>query len=314
MGNFKFDFGYNPPAGDRGYEQINPKTYMSDLHNVLDVASENFTSLWASDHLNYGSEFRIECWTLLTWMAAKYPETMLGTVVMCNSFRHPPLLAKMTATLQHMSNGKMILGYGAGWYENEYTSYGFDYPRAGVRLDMFEEAVKIIKLMWNDSPANYSGEFYEINNVFCEPRPNPDPVLMLGGGGEKKTLKIVAQHADWWNDVMRKPEALKRKLDVLKSHCLTVGRDYNNIRKTVSARFIIDKDHRKALKLADKIKRVNQYTGQYDQMIVGDPSAVIDQLNELGDLGFDLVVTSFPSFQDLSYIKLFAEEVIPDFL
>jgi len=187
----KIDFGYNPPTGDRGYERIDPKTYMSDLHNALDVASKNFSSLWSSDHLNYASEFRVECWTLLTWMAARYPEAMLGTVVMSNSFRHPPLLAKMTATLQHMSNGKLILGYGAGWYENEYIAYGFDYPSTGIRLDMFEEGVEVIKLMWNDSPANYSGNFYQVKDVFCEPKPTPNPILMLGGGGEKKTIKIV---------------------------------------------------------------------------------------------------------------------------
>ena len=118
------EFGYNPPCGDRGYETIHPTDYLSDLHHALDIASQNFSSLWSSDHLNYQSEFRVECWTLLTWMAARYPGPMLGTVVMCNSFRNPSLLAKMTASLQHMSNGRLILGYGAGWYEREYLSYG----------------------------------------------------------------------------------------------------------------------------------------------------------------------------------------------
>ena len=133
----RMEFGYNPPCGDRGYELIRPREYLSDLHSALDVASQSFSSLWSSAHLNYSSEFRVECWTLLTWMAARYPGPMLGTVVMWNSFRNPSLLAKMSASLQHMSSGRLILGYGAGWYEEEYRSYGFDYPSAGIRIDMF---------------------------------------------------------------------------------------------------------------------------------------------------------------------------------
>ena len=218
----RMEFGYNPPCGDRGYELIRPREYLSDLHSALDVASQSFGSLWSSDHLNYSSEFRVECWTLLTWMAARYPGPMLGTVVMCNSFRNPSLLAKMSASLQHMSSGRLILGYGAGWYEEEYRSYGFDYPSAGIRIDMFKEGVEIIRRMWTDSPADFKGAHYRVENVFCEPRPDPQPVLMLGGGGEKRTLKIVAEQADWWNDVMRSgqviagdPSAVREQLDEL---------------------------------------------------------------------------------------------------
>ena len=300
------DFGYNPPCGERGYEVITPRNYLYDLHRALDVASQNFSSLWSSDHLNYGSEFRVECWTMLTWMAARYPGPMLGTVVMCNSFRSPALLAKMSASLQEMSTGRLILGYGAGWYEDEYRSYGFDYPSAGVRVDMFEEGVQIIKKMWVDSPANFKGKYYRIDNVYCEPRPDPQPILMLGGGGEKKTLKVVAQYADWWNDVMRPIPDLSQKLAVLQKHCETVGRDYNSIRKTLAPRFFIDKDHKKALRMAES-------KNASGQVIAGDPMAVCDQLYEIAEMGFDMVVTTFPKFQELDDMKLFVDEVIPRF-
>ena len=243
---------------------------------------------------------------MLTWMAARYPGPMLGTVVMCNSFRSPSLLAKMSASLQEMSTGRLILGYGAGWYEDEYRSYGFDYPSAGVRVDMLEEGVQIIKKMWVDSPANFRGKYYQIDNVYCEPRPDPQPVLMLGGGGERKTLRVVAQYADWWNDVMRPIPDLSRKLEILKQHCEAVGRDYNSIRKTLAPRFFIDKNHRKAISMAE---------GKNDtgQVIAGDPAAVCDQLHELAEMGFDMVVTTFPKFQELDDMKLFVEEVIPQF-
>ena len=300
------DLGYNPPCGERGYEVITPRNYLYDLHRALDVASQNFSSLWSSDHLNYGSEFRVECWTMLTWMAARYPGPMLGTVVMCNSFRSPALLAKMSASLQEMSTGRLILGYGAGWYEDEYRSYGFDYPSAGVRVDMFEEGVQIIKKMWVDSPANFKGKYYRIDKVYCEPRPDPQPILMLGGGGEKKTLKVVAQYADWWNDVMRPIPDLSRKLAILQKHCETVGRDYNSIRKTLAPRFFIDKDHKKALRMAEG-------KNASGQVIAGDPMAVCDQLYEIAEMGFDMVVTTFPKFQELDDMKLFVDEVIPQF-
>ena len=306
MGKVSMDFGYNPPCGERGYEIINPRNYLYDLHRALDVASQNFTSIWSSDHLNYGSEFRVECWTMLTWMAARYPGPMLGTVVMCNSFRNPSLLAKMSASLQQMSAGRLVLGYGAGWYEEEYRAYGFDYPSPGVRVDMFEEGVQIIKNMWINSPANFTGKYYQIDNVYCEPRPDPEPILMLGGGGEKKTLKVVAQYADWWNDVMRPIPDLKRKLEVLKKHCESVGSDFGNIRKTLAPRFFIDKNHKKALEMAE---------GKNDsgQVIAGDPSAICEQLHELVEMGFDMVITTFPKFQDLDDMKLFVEKVIPNF-
>ena len=300
------DFGYNPPCGERGYEVITPRNYLYDLHRALDVASQSFSSIWSSDHLNYGSEFRVECWTMLTWMAARYPGPMLGTVVMCNSFRSPSLLAKMSASLQEMSTGRLILGYGAGWYEKEYRSYGFDYPSAGVRVDMFEEGVQVIKKMWVDSPASFKGKYYCIDNVYCEPRPYPRPILMLGGGGEKKTLKVVAQYADWWNDVMRPISDLSRKLTILQQHCEAVGRDYNSIRKTLAPRFFIDKDHKKAIRMAEG-------KNTSGQVIAGDPKAVCDQLYEIAEMGFDMVITTFPKFQELDDMKLFVDEVIPQF-
>ena len=306
MTKLLMDFGYNPPCGERGYEVITPRNYLYDLHRALDVASQSFSSIWSSDHLNYGSEFRVECWTMLTWMAARYPGPMLGTVVMCNSFRSPSLLAKMSASLQEMSMGRLILGYGAGWYEKEYRSYGFDYPSAGVRVDMFEEGVQVIKKMWVDSPASFKGKYYCIDNVYCEPRPYPRPILMLGGGGEKKTLKVVAQYADWWNDVMRPISDLSRKLTILQQHCEAVGRDYNSIRKTLAPRFFIDKDHKKAIRMAEG-------KNTSGQVIAGDPKAVCDQLYEIAEMGFDMVITTFPKFQELDDMKLFVDEVIPQF-
>jgi alkanesulfonate monooxygenase SsuD/methylene tetrahydromethanopterin reductase-like flavin-dependent oxidoreductase (luciferase family) len=109
------DFGYHPPAGDRSIERVDPGTFVTDLERVLDRYASSFESLWISDHFMTNDRYRLECWTLLTWLAARYPQPQIGTIVMANSYRHPPLLAKMAASLQELSGGRLILGYGAGW-------------------------------------------------------------------------------------------------------------------------------------------------------------------------------------------------------
>lgn len=303
----KIEFGYNPPSGERGRETIRPREYLSDLHSALDVASQGFSSIWVSDHLNYAAEWRLECWTLLSWIAARYPGVGLSTIVMSNTFRHPSLVAKMAASIQELSSGRFTLGYGAGWHEGEHKAFGIDYAPPGERVDRLEEAIQLIRALWTQSPASYSGRFYSVQEAQAEPRPSPVPKIMIGGGGEKKTLRVVAKHADWWNDVARPLPELRKKLDVLRKHCDETGRDFDSIRKTLSIATFIDRSHSRALEQVE----VSGHAGQ--PSIAGDPSAVRDQYAELRELGFDLIVTFFEDFQDLSAMKLFMDEVIPEF-
>ena len=300
----RIEFGYGPPPGDRGNELIRPREYLSDLHRSLDVASQGFSSLWISDHLNYATEFRIECWTLLTWVAARYPGPKLGTIVMSNTFRKPALMAKMSASLQHLSHGRFILGYGGGWHEGEHQAFGIELPPPRVRIDMLEEAVQVIRAMWTQAPASFEGKYYSVDNVHCEPRPDPPPPIMIGGGGEKRTLRVVARHADWWNDVSRPKDVLRHKLDVLRQHCEAEGRDFESIRKTLSIGVFIDRSHSAAVEMAGEGR---------ETAVVGDPAAVREQFSELGEMGFDLFITSFPRFQELDDLKLFMDDVIPAF-
>lgn len=301
------DFGYNPPTGVRNLETIRPKYFMSDMKHALDFASENFSSLWISDHINYENEFRIECWTLLTWIATQYSNPKLGTIVMSNSFRTPSMMAKMGASLQHISSGRLILGYGAGWHEGEYKAFGFNYPPPGTRVEMLNEGIQVIKKLWTEAPADFTGKYYRVENAHCEPRPNPVPPIMIGGAGEKKTLRVVAEHADWWNDLSRPVEQTRRKLDALRGHCEDIDRDYDTIRKTFTARIFIDKDRNKARTSAANWMNADQ------PPIVGDPAEVKDQLFEWADMGFDLCITVFPEFQSLEDMKLFTDKVMPHF-
>jgi len=299
------EFGYNPPSGERGQELIRPREFLQDLHHSLDIASQGFGSLWVSDHLNYADEFRMECWTLLTWIAARYPGPQLGTIVMSNSFRSPALMAKMGASLQEVSSGRFIFGYGAGWHEGEHNAFGYDYPRPRVRMDRLEEGVQIIRAMWTQSPASFTGKHYQIADVHCEPLPHPVPPIMIGGAGEKYTLKVVARHADWWNDLNRPHDELRHKLDVLRQHCEAEGRDFDSIRKTLAVRVYVERSHKAALDLAAK---------REGPSVAGDPSSVRDQFAELAELGFDLCILNFPShFQGMEDVKLFIDEVAPAF-
>ena len=299
------EFGYNPPSGERGQEHIRPREFLQDLHRSLDLASQGFGSLWVSDHLNYADEFRLECWTMLSWIAARYPGPRLGTIVMSNSFRSPSLMAKMGASLQEMSSGRFILGYGAGWFQGEYDAYGFDYPSTRTRVEMLEEGVQVIRKMWTKAPASFTGKHYSISEAHCEPLPDPPPPIMIGGGGEKYTLRTVARHGDWWNDVNRPRDQLKRKLEVLREHCEVEGRDFESIRKTLAVRVYVERSHSAALELASR---------REGPSVAGDPPAVVDQFSELAELGFDLFILNFPShFQTLSDVKLFMERVVPAF-
>jgi alkanesulfonate monooxygenase SsuD/methylene tetrahydromethanopterin reductase-like flavin-dependent oxidoreductase (luciferase family) len=303
----RMEFGYHPPSGDRGIEIIRPREYLSDLHRALDVAAQSFQSIWISDHLAYSDEFRLECWTHLTWVAARYPGPKLGTIVMCSSWRNPALMAKMAGSLHWLSSGRLILGYGAGWFEGEYRAYGYDFPSPRVRVEMADEAVQIMKAMWREAPVNFQGQYYRVENAYCEPRSERPPILMLGMSGEKLAMRVVARQADWWNTGARPVEELRHKLAVLRQHCEAAGRDFNTLRKTLNVRVYVARTHAQALEWAAERRRPTSHP------IAGDPVAVREQLEELAELGFDFSVLTFPRFQELDDLKLFVDEVMPAF-
>ncbi|MGH2460968.1 MAG: LLM class flavin-dependent oxidoreductase [Chloroflexota bacterium] len=307
MANRPIDFGYNPPTGNRLIERVNPRTFVQDLQNVLDVASQHFTSFWISDHHMTADRYRLECWTQLTWVAARFPGPLLGTVVMSNSYRHPPLLAKMAASLQVFSHGRFVLGYGAGWAEDEYHAYGYDFPSARTRIAQMVEGIQVMRALWTGSPASFEGKYYRVKDAYCEPRPDPIPPIMIGGDGEKYLLRAVAEHGDWWLPYSRRLETLSQKCDVLRQHCREVGRDYASIRKTYTLTIYLSRDRAEAERLAGAaLERENP-------AFAGDPAGLRDHLNQLVDLGFDLFQLVFPRFPETDDMRLFVDEVLPAF-
>ena len=231
-----------------------------------------FDILWMPDHVQYGANKVAEGWTLLTWALARYPDKRCGHEVLCNSFRNPAHLAKMAATAQALSGGRVILGIGAGWNEEEYRAYGVPYPPAKVRIAQLAEAIELIRRMWSDAPAEYHGEHYSISGAYCAPRPNPVPPVMVGGSGEKYLLRVVARHADWWNYVWKGPDAYAHKQEVLKAHCRDVGRDYDTIEQVVRVGILIAENEREVerLKQSPSIRSLN------DIQIVGTPAQVTE--------------------------------------
>lgn len=303
----RVEFGYNPPTGDRLIERINPRTFVRDLGHVLDIASQHFTSIWVSDHHMTADRFRLECWTQLMWIAARYPGPQLGTIVMANSYRHPPLLAKMAASLQEFSHGRFILGYGAGWAEEEYRAYGYGFPSAATRIAQMVEGIEVMRALWTQVPANYRGRYYQVTDAYCEPRPDPLPPILIGGDGERYLLRAVAEHGDWWLPFSRTPAILRRKIAVLQEHCRAVGRDYDQIRKTYTLRVYLARSRSAAEQLAGRARE-----GE-NPAFAGEPAALRDHLHELVGLGFDLFQLVFPNFPETDDLRLFVDEVLPAF-
>jgi alkanesulfonate monooxygenase SsuD/methylene tetrahydromethanopterin reductase-like flavin-dependent oxidoreductase (luciferase family) len=267
-----------------------------------------FDSLWMPDHVQYNGHKVAEGWTLLVWALARYPDKLVGHEVLCNSFRNPAHTAKMVATAQALSGGRAILGIGAGWNDEEYLAYGWPLPSMRVRIAQLAEAIPLIRRMWTDVPASYEGEHYRIVGARCEPRPEPIPPVMVGGHGEKFLLRVVAQHADWWNYGFRDLALYAHKQEVLKSHCREVGRDYDEIVQVVRLGILIAETERDVERLEDA-PGVRPMT---DIRLAGTPAQVAETLRSIVKQGARRLTVNFADAPRPDGTLLFAERVIPN--
>ena len=311
--------------------QIEPQMgfeYKTVAKIALEAEKIGYDSIWSSDHffLDAKSEDRncMEAWTLISALAAVTKKIKLGTLVTCNSYRYPAVLAKIAATVDMISNGRLIFGFGAGWKEIEYNAYGIPFPSTLDRLYQMEEAIEIIKLLWTEPKVTYEGKFYQIKDAFSAPKPiqKPWPPIMIGGMGEKVLLKMVAKHADYCNFFLR--PKLERSLEILKAHCKVVGRDYEEIGKSLFAvgipifvskseeeienylKGIAEKYKKPIEEIKERIKK--DAPGAW----VGFPEVVIERFEYLTSLGFDSYQVMFDGFDEkiVQYSKDFAELVM----
>ena len=257
-----------------------------------------FTTLWLEDHLQWGETGSLECLTTLSYLAGEFPQYHVGSLVLSQGYRNPALLAKMAANLQLLSGGRFILGLGAGWKEDEYRSYGYPFPVAKTRLEELEEAAIILKTMWSSRPATVAGRHYQVRDAYCEPQPDPPIPLLIGGGGETRTLAIVARHADWWNFNSCPLEIYARKVAILKEHCARIGRNPAEIKLTYLSTASVSEQPEQVVRSSEK------------HFVAGSSAEVIREIEQFRALG----VTHFIfRFLDPASLERFVQTVVPHF-
>lgn len=275
----------------------------------LDQVVEPFESIWFPDHVQYGEHNVAEGWTLLAYALARYPDKICGHDVLCNSFRNPALLAKMAATAQVISGGRVVLGIGAGWNEEEYSAYGFPFPSARVRIEEMAEAIQICRALWTDAPATFHGKHFTVENAYCQPLPNTLPPVMVGGAGERYTLRVVAEHADWWNYVYHDSDAYAHKQRVLQEHCREVGREYGEIQQVLHFGVLIAESEAEL----ERLRTSDDVRPTESNSIIGTPEQVTDRLHALVAEGADRFTMHFADAPRVAGTQLFAQTVLPQF-
>lgn len=290
------------PVGLNIWSRLVEKTFP-----YVDQVVSPFDSLWMPDHVQYAGNDVAEGWTLATWALARYPKPLVGHAVLCNSFRNPAHLAKMAATAQSLSGGRLFVGIGAGWNEEEYNAYGWPFPSPKVRIEQLAEAIQILRAMWSGHPAGFHGKHYQIDGAYCEPRPDPAPPIAVGGAGEKYLLRVVAEHADWWNYIYADRETYAHKQAVLQEHCKAVGRDYGEIVQIPHAGVLIAESERELQKMKERpdVRPATENT------IVGTPEQVTEKLREAIAQGGHQLVVNLLDAPRPEGTWLFAAAVLP---
>jgi F420-dependent oxidoreductase-like protein len=278
-----------------------------------------YDSIWLFDHFHTvpvpTQEVTFESWTSTAALARDTKRVRIGQIVTCNSYRNPVLLAKMASTVDVLSHGRLDLGIGSGWYEHEYRAYGYEYPDAPTRLRYLREAVQVILKMWSEEEAYFEGKYYQVRGAINQPKgvQKPHIPLLIGGGGEQVTLKLVAQYGDACNVNNLSPEELARKFAILRQHCENVGRDYNTIHRTALLNCAIAETDEKALEKANSADLARLTRGaEYlrTRALIGTPETVRARLAEYEQIGVQEAILYFPDSRDLEVLRFFAKEVI----
>lgn len=274
------------------------------------AADQGFEGVWYADHfMPDGKETSApwsEAWTTLSALAIAVPKLRLGPLVSGNTYRHPAILAKMAATLDHISEGRVVLGLGAGWQLNEHEQYGLEFGTIPTRLERLDEACQVIKALYTDEKSNFRGKYYQLDNASLEPKPvQPRLPLMIGGGGEKVTLKIVAKYADEWN-TWGTVDTLKQKMAILDKHCADVGRNPSEIQRSAVA-LVFASDDSSFLKKMKSNKALRA-------SLIGTPDEVAETMQAYADAGVqEFILPGFnlgPADNVRATLEMFSKTII----
>ena len=260
-----------------------------------------------------------EAYTLLSAIASVTSKIRIGQVVTCNSYRSPALLAKMSSTLDAISNGRLEFGIGAGWFEYEYNSYGYHFDDASTRIEQLDESITIIKKMWQKEKSNFKGNHYFIKNAICSPKPmqKPHPPIMVGGAGQK-LISVAAKHATRYNHPFGTPETLQTKIETLQNSCKKIKRDFDEIENSVLLRVLVGKDNDDVKQIIAGLKKKNESITEFvtrskDSIALGTPNDVVEYLKKYVDIGISYFIVNFIGLSNsLEMLSLFSKKVRPN--
>jgi F420-dependent oxidoreductase-like protein len=336
-------FGMFVPQGWRmdlaGIEPEQHWGVMAGLARRAD-ANEDWSSIWVYDHFHTvpvpSEQATHEAWSLMSAFAAATGRVRLGQMCTCMSYRPPAYLAKVAATVDVISEGRLEMGIGAGWYEHEWRAYGYGFPRAGERIERLEEGIRIFRDMWTTGSATLDGKHYQVDGAQCAPRPlqgtsqpgskaNGIP-MWIAGGGEKKTLRIAAQYADYTN-FEGTPDVFAAKSTVLEQHCSDLGRDFGEIVRSANFNVVIGRDQGEVEQHLEATRARYAAAGLPEQRVdriihdlrngplVGTPEQILETLTGLERAGMTYAITYFSELAyDTLSLELFEREVIPELI
>lgn len=310
-------------------ETVERDTILGGVDAAVDAGLEG---LWAPDHFMLGPKAEeYEVWTLLSALAERTDDVDIGPLVGSVTYRNPALLAKMATTVDILSEGRLQLGLGAGWHEEEHHAYGFDFPDIGTRIEMLDETVEIVKRMFTDEQPTYEGTHFQIDDALNNPKPvsEPHPPIVIGGAGPKM-LRLIARHADEWNveiSARARGKPIEFKVRKFDEYLEAEGRDPDDVRRSWLAHVLVRQDEAAVEDAVEKIfplpwgeeSDMNEELSDAEDarekgsMLIGTPSQVATQIEGIRDLGFDRLQLMFLDFPDTRGMELFGDEVAPEF-
>src|SRR5438874_5390606 len=290
------------------------EAYETMTRVALEAEALGLDSIWLVDHFHTvplpTQEVTFECWTTTAALARDTKRVRIGQMVTCNGYRNPALLAKMASTVDTLSHGRLDFGIGAGWHEQEFRAYGYDFPDGPTRLRQLRDAVQIILKMWTEDEAVFEGKYHQVHGAINQPEgvQKPHIPLLIGGGGEKVTLKLVAQYGDACNIGHIDKAGLARKFSILKKHCEDIGRDYNSIKRTALYNCAIAETDEEAMAKTGPYTRNIPAERIRERTLVGTPETIRRRLKEVEQAGAQEVIIFLQDSKDLKSVRMFAQE------